>query len=148
MTVLKVLLAAIILLAHPAWDELVRVRNDESRIAQERTQVAPRLDAQAREGDALKATGDAASPKLPTALAQAQDLARRLQTLDTQLLARRRDLVAAADRVIAEERDAQLRAQAVQARADAATALATPSRPSAVAVALGVRESATDSPED
>jgi hypothetical protein len=146
--VLRVLFAAVVLLAHPAWDELARLQKDEARIAQERTQLAARVDASAREVDALKVKTDAASPKLQAALAQAQDLARRLQSLDTQLVAKRREIVAAADRVVAEERDAQLRAQAISARADAARALAQPAKPSAVAAALGVRESATDSPED
>src|SRR5215468_10996010 len=148
MLVLKLLFAAVVLLAHPASDELARLQRDEARIAQERTQVAARVDASAREVDALKAKTDPASPKLQAALAQAQDLARKLQALDAQLAAKRREIVSAADRVVAEERDAQLRAQAIQARADAARALAQPARPSAVAAALGVRESATDSPED
>jgi len=148
MLVLKLLFAAVVLLAHPASDELARLQKDEARIAQERTQVAARVDASAREVDALKVKSDPASPKLQAALAQAQDLARKLQALDGQLTAKRREIVAAADRVVGEERDAQLRAQAIQARADAAKALAPPSRPSAVASALGVRESATDSPED
>jgi hypothetical protein len=147
MAVLKLLAAAIVMLAHPAWDELARVRTEEAHLAQERTQLAAQVDAQAREIDALKAKVDSTSPKLQASLAQAQDLARRLQALDAQLQAKRRQIVSTADRVVAEERDAQLRTQAIQARADAASALAAP-KPAAVANALGVRESATDSPED
>jgi hypothetical protein len=139
---------AILMLAHPAWDQLSRVRTEEAQLAQERTRLGARLEEQAREVDALKARGDSQGPKLQAALAAAQELARRLQALDGQLGAKRREVVAAADRVVAEERDAQLRAQAVAARADAARALAAPARPSAVAAALGVSESATDGPDD
>src|SRR5262245_33039898 len=143
---------AVALFAHPTWDQLVRLRAEETQLVRSRAELAAKLDDQTRALDALKAraAGPVEHARLEAAMAEAQELARRLIALDAQLAAKRRAALLAADRVIAEERDANLRAQAIQARADMASALAAPASagPPGVAAAVGIRENATDGPED
>ncbi|HJZ87220.1 MAG TPA: hypothetical protein VKN99_18730 [Polyangia bacterium] len=143
-------LTVLLLLGHPAWDDLVRVQAEESQLVRERVPMQARLNEQARTVDSLKAraSGPVEDARLQAAMAQAQELARKLAALDGQLAVKRRAVIAAADRVIADERDATLREKAMQVRADMARALAAPTPRPGLASALGIKESATDGPED
>jgi hypothetical protein len=145
-----ILVLVALALAHPSWDELVRVRASEMQLTRERAELATRLQEQAHavEEQKARAKGPVERARLEATLAEAQRLARQLATLDGALAARRRELMAAADRVIEGERDAGLRAQAVQVRADMARALAAPARSLAVGAILGLKEAATDGPDE
>src|SRR5262245_38271677 len=98
------LVAAVALFAHPTWDQLVRLRAEESQLVRSRAELAAKLDDRTRALDALKAraTGPVEHARLEAAMAEAQELARKLIALDAQLTASRRAALAAADRVIAE----------------------------------------------
>src|SRR5262249_62029350 len=124
----------------PTGSGFVRLRGEGSRLARAGAERAAKPGPRPRALDGLRAraAGRGGQARLEAAMAEAQELARKLIALDAQLTASRRAALAAADRVIAEERDANLRAQAIQARADMARALAAPASagPPGVAAAL------------
>jgi hypothetical protein len=146
---LMVLMLAL-LAGSPTWDELVRLRAEERALVSQRTELSAKLSGESRLIAELKANaaGPVAEARLRREMAGAQELARELDALEGRLSALRRQGLALADRVIADERDPGLRAQAATTRAELAQALTAPVRPSPLAQALGVREAATDGPTD
>src|SRR5262249_56092999 len=103
-------LTVLLLLGHPAWDDLVRVQAEESQLVRERVPMQARLNEQARTVDSLKAraSGPVEDARLQAAMAQAQELARKLAALDGQLAAKLRPVIAPPDPPIAHHRHAPL----------------------------------------
>jgi hypothetical protein len=146
----SLLLAVLVMLgASSEWSAFERTKAEEAQLSRQRAQLAAKLEQQAHQVDQLKAhaNGPVATAQLEAAMSLGQDLAKRLSQIDAEVGRKRREVMAAADQVIANEHNDNLRTQAIAVRADMASALAGGEK-RALSSALGVQESASDGPAD